>query len=710
MPFRRTWITVRLAVPWLCLCVVLKGATGAAVPQLSAFDKFVNRLLAKWQIPGAALGVSRYGRLILARAYGMADIKARQPTQPDSLFRIAGISRTITAAAVLRLVEEGKVSLDGRASAILPDFAADSRANHVTVRELLQGGPEQPGLVNCDSRQAGSDDAYRVLGRIIEKASGQSYESFVKSAVLKPLGISRMQIGRATLHERAQGEVHYYDFPGALSIRSVPRPYRAVNLEALGPGGGWIASVFDLMRFADALDGRRPPMLLQQKSLREMIARPTPVSAGAPCYTGLGWMIQPAGEDANWWNSGGFPGTSAYVFRQAATGVDVVLLFNSRPAHGGAFEAALSAGVIKTASSIVQWPATDQLASGPELFARDVVNAADYSGGGVTPGEIVVAFPSNAGPSDMVPWGLEGNLRAATPTGETRVLFDNLAAPVFYSVSGQAGVIVPREVAGKKTTEVVVEYQGKRSPPVTLAVIDSAPALFTLNASGKGQAAMLNETGCCNSVRNPALRGTAATLYATGEGRTSPGRIARNISVTVGGVPAEILYTGQLGVLQVNFRVPANAPVGDTVPLVLTVGNRRSSPDVTMAVRSARQRVLVMDDDTAMRNRLARILEGAGYEILTVRQVREGGAQAKAQPDLVILDLALPEEDSLEVIRTIRKAHPPLKIIAMSGAFGPDALRAADLVGAQAVLTKPLNTETVLSRVRTVLQRKAAVY
>lgn len=665
MPFPRPWITVRLAVPWLCLCVVLKGATGS----LSAFDELMNGLLAKWRIPGAALGVSRHGRLIVARAYGVADVVIGQPVQPDALFRIGGISRSITAAAILRLVEDGKVSLDERAFALLPDLAApDARANHVTVRELLQGGPAQPATLNCDSQPAGAAEAYAMLARIIEKASGQSYESFVQSAVLMPLGISRMQMGHATLDRR---------------------------------GDEWMASVFDLLRFVNALDGRRPPMLLEQKSLRAMIARPATVSAAAPCYAGLGWVIQPAGDDANWWNSGSSPAGSAYVLRQAATGVDVALLLNSSPTDNAAFEAEVSAGVIGTANSIVQWPAVDQFASGPELFARDVVNGADYSGGGVAPGEIVVLFPSNAGPPEMAPWGLEGHLGAAAPIGDTRVFFDNVEAPVVYSVSGRVATAVPYEVAGKKTTQVVVAYQGKRSPPVSLAVTASAPALFTLDALGKGQAAMLNETGCCNSVRNPAVRGTVASLYATGGGRIAPGPVARNISVTVGGVPAEVLYTGNGSSMQVNFRVPANAPVGDTVPLVLKVGNRRSSPDVTMAVRSARQRVLVVDDDATIRNGLARILGGAGYEVTTV---------AKEQPDLAIFDLAMPQEKNLETIRTIREVHPQLKIVAISAAVGPDALRAADILGAQAVLPLPLNAATVLSRVRTLLQRRPAVY
>jgi uncharacterized protein (TIGR03437 family) len=293
---------------------------------------------------------------------------------------------------------------------------------------------------------------------------------------------------------------------------------------------------------------------------------------------------------------------------------------------------------------------------------------------------------------------LIGGLQAPTSLGETRVLFDGAPAIIVYSVRGQIGAIVPPQIAARKTIKVVVEYQGKRTPPVILPVINSAPALFTLDSSGKGQAAMLNDTGCCNSVRNPAMRGKPASLYATGEGRIPSGRIARTISVTVGGVPAQILYTGQIGSLQVNFRVPVNAPVGDHVPLVLRVGDKQSSPDVTMAVRSARQQVLVMSDDTVLRSRLERIINSAGYDVVT------------EQPDLVIVDLAKPQPETSEILRTLRETRPKLRILAMLPAFNTDALRAADLLGAQAVLTQPLNPVKVRSRVRTLLEVRPAVY
>jgi uncharacterized protein (TIGR03437 family) len=366
---------------------------------------------------------------------------------------------------------------------------------------------------------------------------------------------------------------------------------------------------------------------------------------------------------------------------------------------------------------------------GPALSGRDVVNAADHISGKVAPGEIIVLFPSNAGPTALA--GASANLERKIPTllGETRVLFDGIAAPMAYSVRGQVGAVVPYEIAKRKTTDVVVEYEGVRSSAVTLEVVDSAPAVFTLDLSGKGQAAILNETGCCNSAHNPATRGTLVSLYATGEGQTKPVGITGNFSVypriidypvprlpvqvTVGGQPAEIAYAGAApnavaGLLQVNFRVPSRAPLGDAVPIVLKVGNSQSADGITMAVRSAVKRVLVINREPAIRNRLGRVLAGAGYQVLTAQDGEEGVRQANEHPvDLVILNLAMPDRESLEAIQASR---PQLRIIAIAETLGSATLRDADLLGAQGVLTTAMTSKTVLRRVREALRVKPVAY
>src|SRR5271155_3149708 len=89
----------------------------------------------------------------------------------------------------------------------------------------------------------------------------------------------------------------------------------------------------------------------------------------------------------------------------------------------------------------------------PELSASDIVNAADLSGGSVAPGEIVVLFPRNAGPEVLAGAQLDADGTVMTSLGETRVLFDGMAAPMVYSIKGKVSAIVPYAVAKQKTTE-----------------------------------------------------------------------------------------------------------------------------------------------------------------------------------------------------------------------------------------------------------------
>ena len=117
--------------------------TGAAAPELKSLDDEITSLMRKWSIPGGAVAVAKDGRLVLAHGYGLADRDAGTPVQPDSLFRIASLSKPITAAAILVLVERGRLDLDAKVLDILkspgisPDKAADPRWKQITVRQLL---------------------------------------------------------------------------------------------------------------------------------------------------------------------------------------------------------------------------------------------------------------------------------------------------------------------------------------------------------------------------------------------------------------------------------------------------------------------------------------------------------------------------------------------------------------------------------------------
>ena len=120
----------------------------------------------------------------------------------------------------------------------------------------------------------------------------------------------------------------------------------------------------------------------------------------------------------------------------------------------------------------------------------------------------------------------------------------------------------------------------------------------------------------------------------------------------------------------------------------------------TLAVQPSPQRVLVVDDEDGMRDWLAEILTGSGHHVFTAKDGLEAKRLAQQQPlDLMITDISMPNEEGLGIICAFRKAHPEVKIIAMSGS-NPAALVDAKLLGAKAALTKPFTSETVLKCIR----------
>jgi N-acyl-D-amino-acid deacylase len=372
----------------------------------TAYDSLIPPLMAKWGIPGGVVGVVREGRLALLRTYGYADSAARRVMDADALFRIASISKPITSAAILKLVEQGRLSLDDRAVTRLPELdpgvSGDVRIRDVTIRQLLQhtagwdrdlsgdpmllpigaaravGAPAPASAATVvaymrtrpldfapGARYAYSNFGYAVLGLIVERVTGQAYDAFVRQSVLQPAGVTRMVLGRTRAAERALEEVRYYDpltgpsiFPGG---GMVPAPDGSFYLEAMAAHGGWVSSAADLLRFAGAVDGRPTrPDILSPTSIEQMSARPAVSTWRESAYWyGLGWAVRPAGADANWWHAGSLPGTTTLLVR-ASDGTTWVALFNGRGwSATTSFDAELD-GVLWTAfSRVARWPSTD---------------------------------------------------------------------------------------------------------------------------------------------------------------------------------------------------------------------------------------------------------------------------------------------------------------------------------------------------------------
>jgi uncharacterized protein (TIGR03437 family) len=214
-----------------------------------------------------------------------------------------------------------------------------------------------------------------------------------------------------------------------------------------------------------------------------------------------------------------------------------------------------------------------------------ITNAASYAAGVVSPGENIVIWGTSIGPPNLTYGALTaGGGALSTSAGNTRVLFDGVAAPMVYALATQTSVIVPYEVAGRPTTSVVVEYQGVQSAPLIYSVQAAVPGIYTQNLQGTGPGAILNQDGfTVNGPGTMAAKGSVVSVYMTGEGQTSPagatGAIAPvnvpapwkqpqlKATATVGGSQATVQYYGSApglvsGVMQVNVQIPANAPSG----------------------------------------------------------------------------------------------------------------------------------------------------
>jgi uncharacterized protein (TIGR03437 family) len=209
-----------------------------------------------------------------------------------------------------------------------------------------------------------------------------------------------------------------------------------------------------------------------------------------------------------------------------------------------------------------------------------IVNAASNRPGSVAPGEVVALFGS----------GL-----AAVQS----VLFNGIPAPLLYSTDTQAGAVVPYALIASNL-QVVAQGAAAPSAPLPGTLAATAPGMFTADGSGAGQAAATNQDGSTNTSGNPASAGSVISLFATGEGQTSPagvdGRLGAaplpqpvaRVTVTIGGIPAEVKYAGGVtgviaGVMQVNAVVPSG--LSGAVPVVISVGGVASQSGVTISVK-----------------------------------------------------------------------------------------------------------------------------
>lgn len=372
--------------------------TGQPVKGCEHVDEFFSAFIVEHDLPGVSVAIARDGDVVYARGFGWADVSERRPVGPDTLFRLASISKPITSVAILELVEDGHLSLDDKPFQMLdtldPDTFADERLNDITVDHLLRhragfdrrvsgdpmfmsrriadeenvtSPPDAETIVRWITRRpldtapgeqyAYSNVGYAVLGLLVEQVTAMTYEDYVRTEILAPLGIEQMRAART--REPAPGEARYYTRgskrPSVFDDADVEPPYGAWAIEPMIAHGGWIASSVDLVRFASAIGS--DDFVLSPESIEIMFSSPEDKGDGAAHYA-RGWLVRHwAGVGRNTWHGGSLPGTSTLLVRRH-DGLCWAVLFNTREgmALDGQPAGAIDGRMHQLVDQVDHWP------------------------------------------------------------------------------------------------------------------------------------------------------------------------------------------------------------------------------------------------------------------------------------------------------------------------------------------------------------------
>lgn len=312
----------------ICSFIILIGYNSYS-QKFDFCDKLIDSTIIsfqnKWEIPGISVAIAKDGRLIYAKGFGYADTIKKESVTPNSLFRIASCSKTLTALGIMKLVEEKKINLNDKVfgnDGILNDSLyrniVDDSVYSITVINLLQhtagwadldiiGGNDASYALNLpipagkeenikymllqkldfssSTQYRYSNFNYLFLGEIINKISGKSYEEYILSEILKPIGVKTTFPAKSTIEDKLPNEVIYYDYNGETSTSAFdttkicPMSY-SYNMKPTLPEGGWVSKPIDMVRIILAFDGLNKPVdLLKKETVNIMTTPPSDIES-----------------------------------------------------------------------------------------------------------------------------------------------------------------------------------------------------------------------------------------------------------------------------------------------------------------------------------------------------------------------------------------------------------------------------------------------
>ncbi|WP_031495054.1 serine hydrolase [Bryobacter aggregatus] len=533
----------------------------------AAVQELAGTLRTQQGLDGIQIAYATNGRLACAGALGYADASTQRAMTSGTLLRVGSISKTITAMAILKLYEDGKLGLDDKLVQHLRDLipaagVGDARWNAVTIRQMLQhsmgwdraigGEPAQNSIaiskalgirgpattsdvarwilqqkLHFDPGTKGSYTgvAYGLLSLLVERAGGLPYEQYVLEKVLEPMGIrTSMRVGR-TLPEgrlypedaRAAEGVYRSDPSLGLAVNvfpyltnPAPRPYGEWYQEGLEGSGGWVATAPALVRFIDRVFGRSGiPAFFKAATLAELQARPGYESASATDWYGLGWQVIPVAAGYRYRFAGELRGTLSEVY-YLPNGVSFAYIVNSTPADPNA----------GTAVSTAAFPVLSQQAA----QAGDLFASAKYSDGAIGSPRVraqrgVVhgaSFEAGVTPGSWVTilgWNLATTTRLWTGADFQEDRLPTVLDGVEVKINGKAAAVYyisptqinaqVPELAVTGTATLQVIRNGVASQPEPMEIRASSPEFFRYAAGGLNFVAAVHLNG--SVVADPAL-------------------------------------------------------------------------------------------------------------------------------------------------------------------------------------------------------------
>jgi CubicO group peptidase (beta-lactamase class C family) len=347
----------------------VSSASSLPGDKVAAVREAVADEMSRLGIPGLSLAVAEKGELRHEAGFGVADVENEVPARPETAYRLASVSKPITAAAVLKLAVEGRLDLDAPVSRSCPEFP--EKAWPVTARQLLchQGGvrhyrpDEQPLTRRFTSLSEGlalfRDDplvhepgtkvlytthGYTLLGCVAAGAAGRPFLDLLADLVFAPAGMTDTGVDdlRALIPNRAQGYVR--DGQGQLLNSAL------ADMTFKVPGGGLSSTAPDVARFGTALVSGR---LLSAASLKQMLTRQK-TRDGRVTGFGLGLALGSRGGRQEAWHQGGQERVSTVLYLQPDSGLAVAILANLEKVQPQLLELARRVADLSTARVVVR--------------------------------------------------------------------------------------------------------------------------------------------------------------------------------------------------------------------------------------------------------------------------------------------------------------------------------------------------------------------